>query len=222
MVNVKKRVLGHLNGITSRLMYIPRRMYHKQKAKRCNTEKCCIICNNCTGGMILHDLGLRFDSPTINTLFFSADDFLFFANNIKSIFECEIVKICDSGYPYPVGGIKLGNREIKIGFVHYSTFEEAKKKWIDRFKRVDFDKILVLWEGNGLNDNDLELLDKMSFHKLVFSIPNKKYSDKYPFYLGSNIYNNWYPGKILDYKHPYSLKRYLDDFDYIRFINNGT
>ena len=77
MVNVKKRVLGHLNGITSRLMYIPRRMYHKQKAKRCNTEKCCIICNNCTGGMILHDLGLRFDSPTINTLFFSADDFLF-------------------------------------------------------------------------------------------------------------------------------------------------
>lgn len=60
---------NHLKGLASRLMTHPRRWYHKKKAKNCKKEKCSIICNNCTGGVILHDLGLRFDTPTINTFF---------------------------------------------------------------------------------------------------------------------------------------------------------
>lgn len=36
-----------------------------------------ILCNNCTGGFIFHDLGLRFDSPTINMFFHGLDFFDF-------------------------------------------------------------------------------------------------------------------------------------------------
>ena len=216
---MKQRILGYINGFTLKVMAGPRKMYHRWKARKCNVNKCCIICNNCTGGVILHDLGLKFDTPTINTLFHSAEDFLFFVTNIKSFSESEVIRISNSKYSYPVGGIKLGNREIKVGFVHYSTFEEAKSKWFERFKRVDFEKIMVLWEGKGLEEKDLKVLDTISFKKLVLSASNKSYSDRYPFYLGSNIYEKWFPGKVLGYKHSFALKRYLDDFDYISVIN---
>ena len=214
-----QKLLDHVTGFILMIMAKPRKIYHKCKAKRCYADKCCIICNNCTGGVILHDLGLKFDTPTINTLFYTAEDFLFFVDNIRSFSKIKIFKIDNHNYSYPVGGLRLGERLIKIGFVHYLTFEEARDKWIERFRRVDFDKVMVLWEGEGLNENDLSLLNMMSFNKLVFSMTNKALSDRYPFYLGSDLYKNWYPGKILDYKHIFAFKRNLDDFDYISFIN---
>ncbi len=42
------------------------------------------------------------------------------------------------------------------------------------------------------------------------------------FYRGSNLYENWFPGKILEYKSIVGLKRFLDDFDYISIINDGV
>ena len=69
MVGFKNFFINHLKGLASRVMANPRRLYHKKKAKNCYRGKCTIVCNNCTGGVILHDLGLKFDTPTINTLF---------------------------------------------------------------------------------------------------------------------------------------------------------
>lgn len=37
-----------------------------------------------------------------------------------------------------------------------------------------------------------------------------------------NLYENWFPGKILEYKNIFGLKRFLDDFDYISLINDGV
>ena len=42
---------------------------------------------------------------------------------------------------------------------------------------------------------------------------------KYDFYQGFDFYTDWKPGKILEYKHWFSLKRFLDDFDYVNFLN---
>ena len=83
MEDFKNFFVNHLKGLASRLMANPRRWYHKKKARNCNKENVSIICNNCTGGIILHDLGLKFNTPTINTLFYSADDFIFFVLNIR-------------------------------------------------------------------------------------------------------------------------------------------
>ena len=185
---------NHLKGLASRLMTHPRRWYHKKKAKNCKKEKCSIICNNCTGGVILHDLGLRFDTPTINTLFYNADDFLFFVSNIKAFSKSDMYQIPDTNYSYPIGAIKLRERIIKIGLVHYSTFDEGKRKWEERFKRIQYPK-------------------------QVYSLDCEDFSKLYPFYVGHIIYRSWFPGKIIEYKHLLSLKRYLDDFNYIKFLN---
>ena len=222
MVDFKNFFINHLKGLASRVMANPRRLYHKKKAKNCYSDKCTVICNNCTGGVILHDLGLKFDTPTINTLFYSADDFVFFISNIREFSKADIFKINDSKYSYPVGGIKLGDRVVKIGFVHYSTFEEGKRKWIERFARVDFDNMVILWEGKGIDEKQLISLNALKEKKMVISNLDDILSNKYPFYRGSNLYENWFPGKILEYKSIVGLKRFLDDFDYIGLINDGV
>lgn len=222
MVDFKNFFINHLKGLASRVMANPRRLYHKKKAKNCYRDKCTIICNNCTGGVILHDLGLKFDTPTINTLFYSADDFVFFVSNIREFSKADVFKINDSKYSYPVGGIKLGDRVVKIGFVHYSTFEEGKRKWIERFARVDFDNMVILWEGKGIDEKQLISLNALKEKKMVISNLDDILSNKYLFYRGSNLYENWFPGKILEYKNIFGLKRFLDDFDYIGLINDGV
>lgn len=60
-----------------------------------------IISNNCTGGFVYHDLGLRFNSPTIN-LAFGSDEVFFL-----------LLKICHTICPVscltklmsPIGGV---------------------------------------------------------------------------------------------------------------------
>lgn len=222
MENFKIFFVNHLKGLSSRIMAIPRRWYHKKKAKKCKRDKCSIICNNCTGGIILHDLGMRFDTPTINTLFYSVDDFIFFASNIKTFAESELFRVIDSKYSYPVGGMKVADRIVKVGFVHYSTFEEAKQKWTERFSRLDFDNMIILWEGKGIGEKELTSLDAIKRQKIVISEVDNKLSSRFSFYHGSSIYDNWFPGKILEYKYIFGLKRFLDDINYISLINSGV
>lgn len=212
----------HLKGLASRIMVIPRRWYHKKKAKKCKRDKCSIVCNNCTGGIILHDLGMRFDTPTINTLFYSANDFIFFVLNIKAFAESELFRVIDSKYSYPVGEMKVADRIVKVGFVHYSTFEEAKQKWKERFSRLDFDNMIILWEGKGIGEDELTSLDDIEGQKIVISKVDSKLSSRFSFYQGSSIYDNWFSGKILEYKYIFGLKRFLDDIDYISLINCGV
>lgn len=222
MVGYKNFFINHLKGLASRVMANPRRLYHKKKAKNCYRDKCSIICNNCTDGVILHDLDLKFDTPTINTLFYSADDFVFFVSNIREFSKCDVFKVNDSTYSYPVGGIKLDGRVVKIGFVHYSNFEEAKSKWIERFTRVDFENMIILWEGKGIGEKELNSLNALKEKKMVISNVDDTLSNKFPFYRGSSLYENWFPGKILEYKNIFGRKRFLDDFDYISLINDGV
>ena len=48
-----------------------------------------IISMNCTGGILYHDLGLQFRSPTVN-LFMRAEDFIKFCENLE--FYLSIIK----------------------------------------------------------------------------------------------------------------------------------
>ena len=145
--------------------------------------------------------------------------FIFFIENIREFSKSDVFKVDDPNYSYPVGGIKLDGRVIKIGFVHYLTFEEAKCKWIERFARVDFDNMIILWEGKDIGEKELISLNTLKGKKMVISNVNEIFSDKFSFYKGSSLYENWFPGKILEYKNIFGLKRFLDDFDYIRLIN---
>lgn len=58
-------VMNFYNGkITRRVnQWIRTKFVIPEKRKKLKKRDISILCNNCTGGFILHDLGLRFDSP---------------------------------------------------------------------------------------------------------------------------------------------------------------
>ena len=67
-----------------------KREHWLKKLKKMNgNHDFCLITNDCVGGVIYHDLGEQFRSPTIN-LWISNDHFLEFAQNLKYYLSCEL------------------------------------------------------------------------------------------------------------------------------------
>ena len=130
-------------------------------------EKCSIIASNCIGGLLYHDLRMRFDTPTIN-LFFTAHDFVVFLSDLKkylSITPSDFRLSSDDGKGYPVGKLD----DIELHFVHYKTVEECVLKWEERKKRIDFDNLYVIFtDRNGLTLEDLKAFLSMDYRKIVY------------------------------------------------------
>ena len=106
-----------------------------------------IISNNCTGGTMYNDLGLQFLSPTINLYFGEDGSFYNFLTNLKKYCENgHLIKTdkkeCKKGFPNsPIGLLKCdGLPDIEIHFLHYNDFDSAKNKWIERCKRINYEK----------------------------------------------------------------------------------
>lgn len=124
-----------------------------------------IFCNNCVGAMVSHDLGLQFCSPMVNLWMYPTDYIYalshkeFFIHNLEPANQ-EI----QSKFPYPVG--MIDGRAIY--FMHYKTFEEAKRKWEARCKRINWDNsYLILVERDGCSQEDLMAFDALPHHKKI-------------------------------------------------------
>ena len=51
-----------------------------------------VICNNCTGAMVLHDYGIRFDTPTVN-LFIRPKFYIEMLRDLSHYLNADIVNI---------------------------------------------------------------------------------------------------------------------------------
>lgn len=204
-------------ALSIRLMKWPRKWYHEMKAKKCSNSSISLLCNNCTGGVILHELGLPFKTPTINIDIRNRDEFLYFVEHIKELKEPVIEEIGFEKYEYPAGRIIHNGKIIDIVFTHYKSFEEGREKWLERTKRIDYDNLYVLFEGPNVTDLFMERFAKLPYKKAILS--SLRDDVRYDFYHGFKFYRKWKPGKILNYKSWFNVKRYLDDFDYVAFLN---
>ncbi len=103
-----------------------------------------------------HDLRLRFNSPTVN-LFSNPAGFYRLCGGFALLFAGGTVRmsLCVRGARrYPVGMLK-GNGtlpDIKIHFLHYRSFEEAREKWLERSGRLDFDNLCVVMQAAELDE----------------------------------------------------------------------
>lgn len=101
------------NKITSRINKKLRTQFvAKQKRKNLKKTEVSILCNNCTGGFILHDLGLRFDSPTVN-MFFHSLDFFDFIEHFEYYIQQPLIQVKNPHYDpdapdYPVAILRGG------------------------------------------------------------------------------------------------------------------
>lgn len=183
-----------------------------------------LLSNNCNGGFIYHDLGLRFLSPTIN-LFFYNDHYFTFLEHLDDYIACEL-KLCEkplhkTELKYPIfnlGG-ELGLPLIELHFLHYHDTEEAKNIWEKRVKRINRKNLYAIF--SFYDDTDDEWIKRFD----AIDLPNKRafVNRSYPQYK-SAVYIPGYEDNGLGLLNEYvnlSGKRKYDYFDFINWFNHN-
>lgn len=204
-----------MNELVELLKRFEWKMYKICKRARVKCKNLTILSSNCNGTYIYHDLGLEFQSPTIN-LYFEMEDFLKFLSNLDHYLASELHEIKTSEFDYPVGILD----DIKIYFMHYSNFEEAKNKWIERCHRINPNNIVVIATNrNGCTENHIKEFDNLPYKKKVL-FTHKEYK-QYPstFYI-RGFESSDCVGILSNFMPTIRRRRYLDQFDYVNFINN--
>lgn len=203
-----------LRKIKNGALLLEHRQYLMEKRKKLTNRTATILSSNCNGAFILHDMGCRFNSPTVN-LVFAPKDYLKFVRNPQYYLDAVPVELKGTGNPFPVGVLN----DILVYFMHYETFEEAKAKWIERSKRVDMSNVyLMMTERNGCTYEDLLAFDALPYeHKVVFTArPYPEIASAY-YIPGCEVGNE--VRVLSEFKAGDRLRRWLDDFDYVGFLN---
>lgn len=219
------------NGkITRRVnKWIRTKIVAPKKQANLKKKEISILCNNCTGGFILHDLGLRFDSPTIN-MFFHGLDFFDFVEHFEHYITQSLVQIPNPNYDpdapdYPVAILSGGglHKNIELHFLHYRSFEEANEKWEKRKARLHKDSLYLIWTFMGMEPNEEQYIRAQNLpvkNKVIF-VNHPVDKDRYPdFFYIKGFENQIGTGQLGSFM---NLKgeRYYDQFDYVDWINRG-
>ena len=187
-------------------------------------EDVSILSSDCIGGILYHDLGAKFLSPTIN-LSFKENGFYYFVLNIKHYIASDITVILeDNKIIGKIGGNPLLTNcpDIYINFVHYDTIDEAKESWNSRKLRINFDKIRVICIEKNLSAVKLDLFNKINYRKIMI-YGNAEEGIALPtdesFVMSKMIKKQNYRGELLVFK-GIGRKRNFDDlkFDFLAFL----
>ena len=178
-----------------------------------------ILSMNCNGGIISHDLGLQFQSPTVN-LYFRAEDFIKFCENlvyylaIDHFIPCNDPSIIGSR-TYPIA--YLG--DLVLYLVHYQSVEEAEAKWNERKKRVNWDNIVIFnTDREGMTENLKDRFELLPYRKVMFThLPDEKHLSC--FYI-KGYEKDSCVGIITDHD-SCDGTRPIDQFDYVSLLNGG-
>jgi uncharacterized protein (DUF1919 family) len=124
-----------------------------------------IISNNCWGTFIYKKFDLPYQSPFVNLLIFAEDYIRMLENFSPNLFNGiyfiphkeskHIIELTERKYlglEYPIGVI---GDEIEIHFLHYKSENEAKQKWEERIKRINYDKLLFKFSDSEICSDDL-------------------------------------------------------------------
>jgi uncharacterized protein (DUF1919 family) len=188
----------------------------KKKKSELTNKNISLISSNCNGACILHDLGERFNTPFVN-LWIKPHDFLKMLIKLEYYMSCELVITTENGINYPIGMLD----DIKIYFLHYNNFQEAKEKWELRKQRIDYEHLFILFtDRDGCTEKDLMDFDNLPYkNKVVFC--NKPHPN-----IKSAVYIHGFErekcvGQCMNYRSRLSYKKYYDDFDYVKWFNGG-
>ena len=203
---MKERVVGEIRDLV--------RAYNRARLKNRDFT---LITNTCIGGILFHELGLRFCSPTINCGIRDHDEFLLFCGNLKHYLSLEI-DFVPSKWKYPVGVLHGEMGDVTVYFTHYHSEEEARSKWMERRERVNYDNLMVLMDGDNCYDCHVEEFDNLPVENKVI-VTMKDYPQCRSVFA---IRRKDYPqGKLLEYGLLHGGARWYELWDYVHFFNTG-
>ena len=199
-----------------------RQFYHTYRRKKLKKQNISLISNNCLASIIYHDFQMKFNSPTINLFFEQEEDYIEFLSNLDYYSTTEPIEKKSDKVDWPVGEIKKGDNKITIHFMHYKSFGEAKKKWIERGKRINKDNLYVLWlvvNYDGPSTEYYERFKRLNYkNKLLITGRGFPINDKMivkPGFINKGIS----PGQWAEHKGKNSNKRFIDEVDFVKYFN---
>lgn len=208
-----KSAVKHLLDEGNPLVLRRRRQMHRALT---NTNPS-FLCPNCIGGILFHDLGLQFRSPTVN-LMLRQTDFVKLVLNLDEYLarELRFFPLPETHFPCA----QLG--DIVIHFTHYANEQEAARSWYQRVKRLDRDNLFVFaLERDGLSKQDILHLGSVQARGLVVftanDYPDIPYAVRIPKYtpdgeVGNILKKSWLNGS----------REYEKYFDFVKWFNEAN
>ncbi len=130
-----------------------------------------IISNNCWGAGLYQELDIKYNTPTVG-LWFQADDYISLLQNFRSTISKPLQFIENSRFGTKTHPVGLLGENIEVQFLHYSSQEEATRKWTSRTARLpvnDDDLYIKICDRDGLEQRHLDAFARLSFkHKVGF------------------------------------------------------
>ena len=185
-------------------------------SKKLKNRDFSLISSNCNGAFILHDLGLRFNSPFVN-LYMFPKDFLKMLHDLKRYMSLELKEVYEEGISFPIGELE----DIHIYFMHYSSFGEAKAKWDRRKERINYDNLFVLFnDRDNCTYSDLLEFDSLPYkNKAVFT--HRPYPELKTAVYIHGFENRTEVGDCFEFVPNRIGKKYYDDFDFVHWFNEN-
>lgn len=197
---------------------------------RCKNQDFTILTPNCMAGLIYHRLGMRFCSPTIDTSM-ETDDFIRFVSDLDYYLSQDITEFKDHDLECPVGMIagKTPDENVRVNFVHYSSFQAGRDKWNQRKLRVTKDNLYIIvcdvddiyqkdYRRVGyLSDNQLAQLETVPCQNMAVLTRKKDRKQQYAHYIRPN-YRRPYPLFYMN-RDVFGLNGFEKHFDFIGFLN---
>ncbi|MBC6697795.1 DUF1919 domain-containing protein [Hymenobacter puniceus] len=177
-----------------------------------------IFSNDCWGAELYKYLDLPFNTPFVG-LFLMAPCYLEFLRNPRfyvsqgTIFQHKsrysIINQLREENPYPLA--TLGSK-VEISFLHYSSEEEAREKWCRRVARINWNNLLVKFDGSkdGATPALVHEFEQMPYRRLLLvkePVPGSTTAVVVPNYTnnGSHMFLNSLP-----------------NYDFINWVNTGS
>jgi uncharacterized protein (DUF1919 family) len=176
-----------------------------------------LVANNCVSGVLYEDLDLPYSTPFAG-LYILPADFVKLCQDFQYYMSQNLLPCIGSQEDFPVGQLD----DVKIYFMHYTTFEIAKEKWERRKSRINYLNIgFILVQRDGCTLNDMVNFDNLSMpNKVILSAQQNSEckSAHYVKYFGEE--NEL--GNVLEFKNSFSGQRIMYEFDFIDWINQFT
>lgn len=205
--------------IVSKINFLAKSRRNKMRRNLKNND-ITFLCPNCIGGIIFHDLGLKFMSPTVN-LMLTQTDFVKYISNLDEYNNGKFEFFDYSEYKCPCARLSVPSLDtITVCFTHYADPQNAENKWNERKERINKDNLFVfLEERDGITFDEIKALSDLNLKGLVvftahkYDLPYTVYIDKYN--------ADGEVGNILRKNHLTESREYEKYFDFVKWFNEA-
>jgi len=194
-----------------------RKLWRNQRDQnRLKNKEFTIISSNCLSGVISHDLGLKFLSPTVN-LYIPPAYFIRFLEDLPHYLGLDLAFVDNYGLPYPVAVLE----DVPVFFIHYKTKQEALEKWEARKKRIRWDNLFIMMTDRYCCPYDvLKRFDSLPYkNKVCFTV--REYEEFQSCVRVKKGNSKTCVGIITDIMNIFGKRMYQYNFDYVKWLNQG-